>query len=607
MAEGCGEDGRVMLTDLTIPLRFAAEQTIKDRPRLSFEEWAPRVMGSPEGIEFSFLPYQMAPARDIFTPEIPWVALRAFSGMGKTYLFGAAFVYAIDQLGLDCGLMYPNDRTAYGRLEGKIWPFFLATPKLKKRTIATNNKGLKEWEEGGRITAVGANSSTEIRVLEIDFAYADEIDSIRQDATDEGDKVDQFLKRTRVKENVFKLVSSYPSQKNSSKIDTFFEAGDQCRWVFDCPRCSQGVDFHPDHVQAPEGKPEEAVVECPECSRSFDDKERRASSKETGRFIDALGEVVTGGEKPRIGTGRSYHVNCMAHIGPSDVAYGSYLHEIYEGREEGNKDEKKRRVFVNTMCAESYSPPEESPPVEVSELVKRRENWNPKSGVPDGVLCVTWGADVQKNRIEIEFVGWGLQDETWGLGYFVLPGQTKESGVWAALEKLLKKSSWHHEQLGTLKPVKGCIDSNWLPSEVRRWCKKFGATKAIPIIGSRTLGDPICRSMKQDKLSGVKVLTVGTHEAKEQIFDRIARGMDEPGCMHFPAIHCYHKSYFEHLTETEVGTQKQARDGNYYTFYEKVSDSARNEALDIRVYAMAAMRKLNPNYLKIMGRFKKAE
>ena len=72
--------------------------------------------------------------------------------------------------------------------------------------------------------------------------------------------------------------------------------------------------------------------------------------------------------------------------------------------------------------------------------------------------------------------------------------------------------------------------------------------------------------------------------------------MDEPGAgyMHFPTT--YDEQYFKQLTAEKQTTKY--RNGFPYRVWIKLP-GARNEALDVNVYALAALEILNPNFDKI--------
>ena len=50
--------------------------------------------------------------------------------------------------------------------------------------------------------------------------------------------------------------------------------------------------------------------------------------------------------------------------------------------------------------------------IEGDPLLRRRELY--LYDAPEGVLVITCAVDVQADRLEVEFRGWGIQEETWG-------------------------------------------------------------------------------------------------------------------------------------------------------------------------------------------------
>jgi len=96
-----------------------------------------------------------------------------------------------------------------------------------------------------------------------------------------------------------------------------------------------------------------------------------------------------------------------------------------------------------------------------------------------------------------------------------------------------------------------------------------------------------------------KLFIVGTDAAKQLLYNRLL--MDKktgPGKMHFPKE--YPEEYFRQLTAEKAIYKK---DSSGFTYRKWIKKRARNEALDIRVYSLAAIGILNPNFeqLKIKG------
>ena len=85
---------------------------------------------------------------------------------------------------------------------------------------------------------------------------------------------------------------------------------------------------------------------------------------------------------------------------------------------------------------------------------------------PDDVLAVTFGADLQGNRIEVEFVGHGLNAQTWGLGYRVIYGEPLAPHLWDEFDKILINSSFITPTGRALKVGAGGVDSSFKPDIV---------------------------------------------------------------------------------------------------------------------------------------------
>jgi len=62
-----------------------------------------------------------------------------------------------------------------------------------------------------------------------------------------------------------------------------------------------------------------------------------------------------------------------------------------------------------------------------------------------GTCLLTAGVDVQADRLELEIVGWGRDEESWSVAYHVIPGDILRNEVWAALDEILL-SIYTHER-----------------------------------------------------------------------------------------------------------------------------------------------------------------
>lgn len=106
----------------------------------------------------------------------------------------------------------------------------------------------------------------------------------------------------------------------------------------------------------------------------------------------------------------------------------------------------KSRFTLQTLPAQDFPLVQESPafgpafsvPQKTLKhlLAQQREAYAPDH-LPTGVLTVTAGVDTQKDRLEIELVGWGAGEESWGIEHIVLHGNPAEPALWQQLDGLL--------------------------------------------------------------------------------------------------------------------------------------------------------------------------
>ena len=587
-------------------LMDSVQTRLRHRPKLTFLEWAPKYIENPDGTPFQFRPVQRELAKDIFNPRLTSICFRAYSGAGKTYLMGAAFCYAIEQLRLATAAMLPKQAASEQWVKEELSKMFEATPAMDRLTMTTDIMSRKVWKEGGELHALGSNSASQLRRLQASFLYADEIDAIEQTSTDEGCKLKQFYKRGRGRKEVYKIATSYPSLKGHSKIDAMFDLSDGCRWYVICPRCEHQYEMHTRQMIWTPGKPETARIACPECGTKHDDETRREMAENGVRLNRQK-------QPPSDSGARGFHVNCMAHTGNFDSAYDGYLHEVaadIESNKKADNPEKARRVFVNTMDAESFQAAVESKP-EADTLYDRREPYRPKESLPAGVLVLTMGVDVQKDRLECFVLGSGLNAETWGIDYRVIPGSIQSPSTHKKLDAYIDEE-WRHPFGQKLKVVQVFVDSGKWQDAVFDYTRPRIRRRIFACKGAKMIDRPFMDN-KPSRIGRPVTLQyhIGTHAAKDIIYQRLdlepIPGSSEfpRGFIHFPEIDEFGPhaggegtGYFEMLTAEDSSFKRSTSTGEFVRVFENPNNQ-RNEAIDCFVYALAAERNLNPQYERI--------
>ena len=112
------------------------------------------------------------------------------------------------------------------------------------------------------------------------------------------------------------------------------------------------------------------------------------------------------------------------------------------------------KVFVNTALGECWELRGKG--ADEENLLARREYY--RADLPQGVLVLTAGVDVQDNRFEIEVVGWGKGFESWGIQYHTIYGNPAKEESWKALEEYIA-TEFYFEKGNSLLIACTCIDT----------------------------------------------------------------------------------------------------------------------------------------------------
>src|SRR5262249_56656396 len=88
--------------------------------------------------------------------------------------------------------------------------------------------------------------------------------------------------------------------------------------------------------------------------------------------------------------------------------------------------------------------------------------------VPRGVLFLTCGVDVQRDRLEASVWGWGRGLRSWLVDHRVLEGDPAGEACWQALSELCTRT-WPVEDGVGMPLAKLAIDTGFAPAPVHRW------------------------------------------------------------------------------------------------------------------------------------------
>jgi len=532
-------------------------------------------------------PYQRE-IMDAFTQPGVWqIVIMASAQVGKTELELNMMGRAID---IDPGPMLfvqPTDAFAEDFSKRRVAPMIRACPALQQKVYevksrdAGNTINMKTFP-GGSVAFTGANSPTELAGRPVRYVFADEIDRFPPSAGTEGNPLELAERRTETFRDNRKFVkTSTPTVKGASNIEKAYMNGTQEEWHTECPHCKtfsyirfENIKFDKEEYKDENGERNYHVRNvrwrCPICqaeTREYDTK--RCAAKWVQKNPQAIETGI-----------RSFRLN--AFMSPwsdwTDICRKFLL---------AHDDPERLKVFVNTMLGETWEARDQS--VAPETLLARREIYNAE--VPTGVLVLTMGIDTQDNRLEYEVVGWGRDEESWGIEKGIIPGRADSPEVWDEVDGLLDRE-WKLSNGMKLRILTTFIDSGGhFTQDVYRECDRRARRRIYAIKGKGGEGEPYVRVMNKGngRSHGTRYI-VGVDSGKESIM--YATSIAEPGprYMHYPRDYTrgYDIEYFRGLISEKMVTHR--RMGQSVITWEKTYD--RNEPLDLRNYARAAYKEI---------------
>ena len=563
------------------------------------EDWAQDIYRLPTGGRFrwEFAPYTRAMFKSIFDPNSIETSMQLFSRGLKSTVILLAIGYAIDQAPRRILSLWPTngqgEKWSKDNLCGELLNCTPALSYLGNATgkRITSNTLLHKEFPGGLIDIFGANSPGDMRRAKGSFLYADEIDAIGTEQTDEGDQLAIFNKRGDEYPDTIRVFSSYPSVQGLSRINARLKDSDHNEWHSTCVECG-GEPFvmHRNQLRYDAEKPQEARLECPRCSALLTDNQRYIMAHRQGYDNWRPRNAFRGK--------RGYQANALLWPHPVDEKKyaGGWLQCIAQQEIDAKQSDNPRRsmrVLVNTVDAEPWDPTEDSEkPPEWREIYEAREAY---TEAPRDALFLTAFIDVQLNRLECGWRAWGRNEESWGLDHVVLDGHVRMADVWKSLRKQLARK-FPREGGGYLTLGMALVDGGHFAEDVYRFMQELSTNPMPGVSGkcraSKGVGQanhPIIDRKWKTVARNLKGYHIGTWEAKDRIYERLkvkAKDGETPeGIMHFNQR--FGEEYCQQLTvETVAISYERGEEVRKYLN----AKQARNEAIDIEVGNLAAFR-----------------
>lgn len=570
------------------------KEALKPDPILTVSEWADRyrmlsskASGEPGKWKTSRTPY-LKEIMDVLSTSHPCkkVVFKKSSQIGGTESGYNWLGYIIDHAPGPTMLIQPTVDTAKRNSKLRIEPLIEETPRLRekisdRKSKESSNTIMQKDFPGGSLIMTGANSAAGLRSTPCRYLMIDELDAYPSDVDGEGDPVSLAMARSRNFSRRKAILISTPGTKGMSKIENEFEDSDQRHYHVPCPFCSHEQVLKFEFLKWTPGKPETVKYYCEKCGEGIEERHKT--------------KMLSGGHWIALNPGH-YTVGFFINALYSPTGWHSWKeiatdYELAKKELETEKKHEKMKAFHNTTLGLSYEETGEAP--EWAKIYHRRDKY-PIGKVPYGPVILTCGADVQKDRIECEVVGWGKGQVSWSIDYRIFSGDTTKDDVWKLFEDFIT-GNFEHES-GALLPLSFvAVDSGYNTQKVYNFCRKFPPNKVVPIKGMDDLAMIVGSQKAVDaKIDGkkirraVKLWNVGVSVLKTELYGRlkidppIGDEKEIPGYCHFPE---YSDEYFKQLTSEKMVVRRN-RKGNMVR--EWVKDRERNEALDCRIYARAA-------------------
>jgi phage terminase large subunit GpA-like protein len=506
-------------------------------------------------------------------PSVKQVVVMAGAQLGKSEALLNVIGYHIEYDPSPMLMMQPTVEMAQSFSKDRVTSGLLATtPSLNgkvkdPRARDSGNTTLHKTFPAGSLSMVGANSPAGLASRPIRVVLCDEVDRYPPSAGDEGDPIALATKRALTFWNRKIILVSTPTDKAHSRIEQAYLESDQRKYHVKCPHCDEAQELKWANVQWEDSKPETAAYYCESCGCAWSDAQRH--------------RAVSGGEwvafAPFAGIA-GFHISAL--YSPW-VSIADAVDEFLKSK----RDPMRLKTWVNTFLGETWE--EQGERVDDVDLMDRREDFGDE--VPDEVLLLTAGIDVQDDRLELEIVGWGKGEESWSMDYQTLYGDPSTPELWMQLDEVLRQK-YTHPLYGEMIIRASCIDSGGhYTQQVYNYARQRAGQRVFAIKGVGGEGKPIIGRPTKNNIGKINLFPVGTDTAKELVYARLKMTDVGGGYCHFPLGR--EPEYFRMLTaEKKVTKYFKGRPKR-----EWVKVRQRNEALDCRVYATAALAVLNVN------------
>jgi phage terminase large subunit GpA-like protein len=472
----------------------------------------------------------------------------------------------------------------------RLEPLLRETPALSELVAPArardsgNTMFLKEFR-GGLFALTGANSGSGLQSMPAAYLLADEVSSYPFEADDKGDPLENAEARTSTFPMGKVLITSTPGTRGMCRITHEFETrSDRRQLAMLMPCCgAHEVLRWREHMRwdTPDG---EVFAQCPACGERVSEHHKTSMLTGAEWQATAKGDGITAG----------FHL--PAWYAPAGwTSWGQIRDEFLRAK----TDPLLLKGWVNKRAAEAWED-EAVAAINADGLIARAQADGYSSGTcPDGVVLLLMAVDVQDTWLETTVWGFGRGEEMWRIWHQKVDGSPAYDEVWQQIDSI-RKTQWPRENGGTLTVRHCAVDTGGhFTQEAYEFCRARAAEGVVAIKGSSIKAAPaLGKGSKVDVnwrgrlvKRGLTLYQVGGDTLKRTIYARLKKDGTGPGAIHFGTD--VTEEFLQGLT-CERLVPKTVKGFQVLT-WEKPS-GARNEPLDLCVYALAALELVKRRY-----------
>lgn len=589
-------------------VRLRALALYEPPPDITISEWAINNRVLPKGTTsrpgpFKPEKFQVEMMNVILDPAVHEVVIQKSTQVGYSdAVINNICGYFIDADPKPIMLVQPTIDNAKDYGKKRITPMIEHCPALREKIKpptsrrAGNTLALKEFP-GGFLKLTGANSGAGLRSDPVPVVLFDEVDGYPLDVDGEGDPIAIGTRRTDGFADWKIVKGSTPAKpKGISAIERDFLRSDMRRFRVPCPFCghrqalrwSEPID--PKNPEA--GKKYRLVyatdsddlVDAASVAYLCEGCQKKIPERYKQQMLNAGEWVAEFPERPVVG----FHINAL--YSPWRENWSALAQEWHEANKEGNPE--KLKAFINLRLGETWE--EQGDSVEAVTLKSRLESY--QAEVPAGIGVLTAAVDVQSDRLEVVVKGWGAGEESWLIAYQQIFGDPGQESVWTDLDGFLA-TAWETAAGRVVRVSSTMIDSGGLHTDsVYRYVRARQHRRVFALKGSSESGKEILGKVSTNNKYRVRLYIVGVDTAKDRIFARMKIPAAGPGYMHLPDF--AEDEYLAQLTSEKAVRRYRRGKG---TIREYIKTRARNEALDLEVYSLAALYVMGQQTVRRLG------